>query len=166
MSIWGNRGYYLDDLSAAQDGSGRRTQDEWHFRNVWQASKGGGEEEMSKRKASSSSGTHTDIGVSTLQATGVCDGLTRHAGSLSLSPQWAISGLSTGSFSPILYMIFQKLRSNPYTASVITALTWVPAAIFFVDHGYSYATISGRSMQVGLHIYLGNSMLAAAYSPV
>ncbi|GAN09221.1 mitochondrial inner membrane protease subunit 2 [Mucor ambiguus] len=44
-------------------------------------------------------------------------------------------------------MIFQKLRSNPYTASVITALTWVPAAIFFVDHGYSYATISGRSMQ-------------------
>ncbi|KAG2203661.1 hypothetical protein INT46_004295 [Mucor plumbeus] len=44
-------------------------------------------------------------------------------------------------------MIFSKLRSNPYTASVITALTWVPAAIFFVDHGYSYATISGRSMQ-------------------
>lgn len=63
-----------------------------------------------------------------------------------------ISGLSTGSFpSPpllLFYMIFQKLRSNPYTASVITALTWVPAAIFFVDHGYSYATISGRSMQV------------------
>jgi inner membrane protease subunit 2 len=45
-------------------------------------------------------------------------------------------------------MIFSKLRSNPYTASVITALTWVPVAVFFVDHGFSYATVSGRSMQV------------------
>ncbi|KAI8085737.1 peptidase S24/S26A/S26B/S26C [Thamnidium elegans] len=44
-------------------------------------------------------------------------------------------------------MIFSKLKGNPYTASVITALTWVPVAIFFVDHGYSYATVSGRSMQ-------------------
>jgi hypothetical protein len=47
-----------------------------------------------------------------------------------------------------LIMIFQKLRGSPYTASVISALTWVPVAIFFVDHGYSYAKVSGRSMQV------------------
>ncbi|KAG2207549.1 hypothetical protein INT47_004299 [Mucor saturninus] len=37
--------------------------------------------------------------------------------------------------------------SNPYTRSVLSALAWVPVAIFFVDHGYSYAVISGRSMQ-------------------
>ncbi|KAI8996890.1 peptidase S24/S26A/S26B/S26C, partial [Pilobolus umbonatus] len=28
-----------------------------------------------------------------------------------------------------------------------TAITWVPAVVFFVDHGFSYALISGRSMQ-------------------
>ncbi|KAI8337516.1 peptidase S24/S26A/S26B/S26C, partial [Chlamydoabsidia padenii] len=27
------------------------------------------------------------------------------------------------------------------------ALAWVPVALFFVDHGFSYATVEGRSMQ-------------------
>ncbi|KAI8085742.1 peptidase S24/S26A/S26B/S26C [Thamnidium elegans] len=36
-------------------------------------------------------------------------------------------------------MIFSKLKGIRYTASVITALN--------LDHGYSYATVSGRSMQ-------------------
>ncbi|KAI9487443.1 MAG: peptidase S24/S26A/S26B/S26C [Benjaminiella poitrasii] len=44
-------------------------------------------------------------------------------------------------------MVFSRLRANPYTASILRALPWVPVAIFFVDHGYSYAVISGRSMQ-------------------
>lgn len=57
-------------------------------------------------------------------------------------------GLSTFLFPPFLTMIFSRLRRNPYTTSILTALSWVPVAIFFVDHGYSYAVISGRSMQV------------------
>ncbi|KAI8990842.1 mitochondrial inner membrane peptidase complex catalytic subunit 2 [Mycotypha africana] len=44
-------------------------------------------------------------------------------------------------------MLFAKIRNNPYTPYVINALTWIPVAIFFVDHGYSYAAIDGRSMQ-------------------
>ncbi|KAI8331433.1 mitochondrial inner membrane protease subunit 2 [Choanephora cucurbitarum] len=44
-------------------------------------------------------------------------------------------------------MVFHRLKSNPYTASLLRALPWLPAAVFFVDHGYSYAVISGRSMQ-------------------
>ncbi|KAI7906720.1 mitochondrial inner membrane protease subunit [Cokeromyces recurvatus] len=44
-------------------------------------------------------------------------------------------------------MIFARLRAKSYTSSVLTALTWMPVAIFFVDHGYSYGVISGRSMQ-------------------
>lgn len=75
----------------------------------------------------------------------------------SLASLGSLGGLSSSSRSPLVAifpshiypnMIFSKLRGNPYTASVISALTWVPVAIFFVDHGYSYAKVSGRSMQV------------------
>ncbi|KAI8877735.1 LexA/Signal peptidase [Backusella circina FSU 941] len=43
--------------------------------------------------------------------------------------------------------MFTKLRANPYFGSVLTALAWIPVAIFTVDHGFSYAKINGRSMQ-------------------
>ena len=48
----------------------------------------------------------------------------------------------------ILSMPFPRLRSNPYFGAFLSALPWIPVAIFFVDHGYSYARVSGRSMQV------------------
>ncbi|ORE08086.1 LexA/Signal peptidase [Rhizopus microsporus var. microsporus] len=44
-------------------------------------------------------------------------------------------------------MPFTRLRSNPYFGAFLSALPWIPVAIFFVDHGYSYARVSGRSMQ-------------------
>ncbi|RCI03530.1 hypothetical protein CU098_010310 [Rhizopus stolonifer] len=44
-------------------------------------------------------------------------------------------------------MVFSRLKSSPYTVPILKGLAWVPVAIFFVDHGYSYAVISGRSMQ-------------------
>jgi inner membrane protease subunit 2 len=44
--------------------------------------------------------------------------------------------------------MFTKLRGHPYSGTVLTALAWMPVAIFMVDHGFSYAKINGRSMQV------------------
>ncbi|ORY98560.1 mitochondrial inner membrane protease subunit 2 [Syncephalastrum racemosum] len=43
--------------------------------------------------------------------------------------------------------IFARLRANPYAVSAFKALTWFPVVVFFVDHGFSYATVDGRSMQ-------------------
>ncbi|KAI8084947.1 mitochondrial inner membrane protease subunit 2 [Halteromyces radiatus] len=43
--------------------------------------------------------------------------------------------------------MYSRLRSNPYTSSVLKALPWIPVVVFFVDHGFSYATVEGRSMQ-------------------
>lgn len=33
-------------------------------------------------------------------------------------------------------------------------MAWMPVAIFFIDHGFSYATVSGRSMQVKTFLYI------------
>lgn len=45
-------------------------------------------------------------------------------------------------------MVFTRLKGHPYLGAFLSALPWMPVAIFFVDHGYSYARVSGRSMQV------------------
>ncbi|KAI8882028.1 LexA/Signal peptidase [Backusella circina FSU 941] len=34
-----------------------------------------------------------------------------------------------------------------HVSPIVKALAWMPVAIFFIDHGFSYATVSGRSMQ-------------------
>ncbi|KAG1458424.1 hypothetical protein G6F46_004475 [Rhizopus delemar] len=44
-------------------------------------------------------------------------------------------------------MVFTRLKGHPYLGAFLSALPWMPVAIFFVDHGYSYARVSGRSMQ-------------------
>ncbi|KAI9248653.1 LexA/Signal peptidase [Sporodiniella umbellata] len=44
-------------------------------------------------------------------------------------------------------MVFQRLRGNPYVGAIVSALPWIPVAIFFLDHGYSYSKVTGRSMQ-------------------
>lgn len=44
--------------------------------------------------------------------------------------------------------MYSRLRSNPYASSTLKALAWFPVVVFFVDHGFSYATVEGRSMQV------------------
>jgi hypothetical protein len=44
--------------------------------------------------------------------------------------------------------MYSRLRSNPYASSALKALAWFPVVVFFVDHGFSYATVEGRSMQV------------------
>ncbi|SAM06007.1 hypothetical protein [Absidia glauca] len=43
--------------------------------------------------------------------------------------------------------MYSRLRSNPYASSALKALAWFPVVVFFVDHGFSYATVEGRSMQ-------------------
>ncbi|CAO3644518.1 unnamed protein product [Cunninghamella blakesleeana] len=43
--------------------------------------------------------------------------------------------------------MYAKLKSSPYTKAVLKGIAWVPAVIFFVDHGFSYATVEGKSMQ-------------------
>lgn len=45
-------------------------------------------------------------------------------------------------------MVFTRLKGHPYLGAFLSALPWMPVAIFFVDHGYSYARVSGRAMQV------------------
>jgi hypothetical protein len=44
--------------------------------------------------------------------------------------------------------MYSRLRSNPYASSALKALAWFPVVVFFVDHGFSYASVEGRSMQV------------------
>ncbi|CAO3624409.1 unnamed protein product [Cunninghamella echinulata] len=43
--------------------------------------------------------------------------------------------------------MYSRIRSSPYTPAVLKGLAWIPVAIFFVDHGFSYATVEGRFMQ-------------------
>ncbi|KAL1923399.1 uncharacterized protein VTP21DRAFT_8379 [Calcarisporiella thermophila] len=40
-----------------------------------------------------------------------------------------------------------KFWSHPVTITVAKTLKWLPVAFFFVEHGYSIATVNGRSMQ-------------------
>ncbi|KAI8330866.1 hypothetical protein BC941DRAFT_475277 [Chlamydoabsidia padenii] len=43
--------------------------------------------------------------------------------------------------------MYSRLRSNPYASSALKALVWFPVIIFIADHGFSYATVEGRSIQ-------------------
>ncbi|SAM01568.1 hypothetical protein [Absidia glauca] len=43
--------------------------------------------------------------------------------------------------------MYSRMRSSPYTSTVLKTLAWMPVAIFFVDRGFSCATVDGRSMQ-------------------
>ncbi|KAI8069449.1 peptidase S24/S26A/S26B/S26C [Gongronella butleri] len=40
-----------------------------------------------------------------------------------------------------------RVRSSPYLSSFWKAAAWFPVVVFVVDHGFSYATVEGRSMQ-------------------
>ncbi|RUS27302.1 hypothetical protein BC938DRAFT_483458 [Jimgerdemannia flammicorona] len=44
-------------------------------------------------------------------------------------------------------MAYSKLWSSPTTRTVLRTLTWIPVFVFFIDHGYSFASVEGRSMQ-------------------
>ncbi|CDH57860.1 mitochondrial inner membrane protease subunit 2 [Lichtheimia corymbifera JMRC:FSU:9682] len=43
--------------------------------------------------------------------------------------------------------MFSHFRSSPYWTPTIRAITWFPVVMFFADHGFSYGTVHGRSMQ-------------------
>jgi hypothetical protein len=49
-------------------------------------------------------------------------------------------------------MFYTKLRTN--ARPILRAMAWMPVAIFFIDHGFSYSTVTGRSMQVKAFIYI------------
>jgi hypothetical protein len=41
-----------------------------------------------------------------------------------------------------------RLWSNPNARAALKTLTWFPVIFFFLENGYSTATVQGRSMQV------------------
>jgi hypothetical protein len=41
-----------------------------------------------------------------------------------------------------------RLWSHPNARAAIKTLTWFPVIFFFLENGYSTATVQGRSMQV------------------
>ena len=43
---------------------------------------------------------------------------------------------------------YSRMRTSPYFSPAVKALAWFPVVMFFVDHGFSYGTVHGRSMQV------------------
>ncbi|KAI9248267.1 peptidase S24/S26A/S26B/S26C [Phascolomyces articulosus] len=43
--------------------------------------------------------------------------------------------------------IYSRVRTSPYFTPTVRALAWFPVVMFFVDHGFSYGTVHGRSMQ-------------------
>lgn len=50
-------------------------------------------------------------------------------------------------------LMFSHFRSSPYWTPTIRAITWFPVVMFFADHGFSYGTVHGRSMQVSVYSF-------------
>jgi hypothetical protein len=46
------------------------------------------------------------------------------------------------------HLMTSRLWSNPNARAAIKTLTWFPLLFFFLENGYSTATVQGRSMQV------------------